>query len=52
MVGWLLRRQNVKTCECGLTNDFKKQNLDVNDATAIEPKSPPAFSSEGDFRAG
>lgn len=50
MVGWLFRRQNVKTCERGLTNEFKKQNLDVNDAIAMQPKSPP-FSSEGNFRA-
>lgn len=50
MVGWLFRRQNMKTCESGLTNDFKKQNLDANDA--IQPKSPPPFPSEEYFRAG
>lgn len=52
MVGWLFQRQNVKTCERGLTNDIKKKNFDVNDAVAIEPRSPPPFSSEGNFRAG
>lgn len=50
MAGWLFQRQNMKTCECGLTNDFKNQNLEVNDAT--EPKSSPPFSSEGNFVAG
>lgn len=50
MVGWLFQRQDMKDCECGLTNDFKNQNLDVNDA--VKPKVPPPFSSEGNFGAG
>lgn len=48
MVGWLFQRQNMKACECGLNNDLKKQNLDVNGA--IKPKNPPPFLSEGNFR--
>jgi len=34
----------MKTCQCGLTNDFKYQSVEVTDA--IEPKTPPTFCSK------
>lgn len=35
----------MKTCRCGLTNDFKNQNLEVTDG--IEPKPLLHFPTKG-----